>query len=79
MDEAAVIQPERTLETLNHEYANALARIGEMVYRKSKVDIEIEAAYIQVDALQKEAAELNAKKQAAESTEAPVLAEVSNG
>ncbi len=79
MTDSVEIQPERTLETLNHEYANALARIGEMVYRKSKVDIEIEAAYIQVDALQKEAAELNAKKQASESTEAPVLAEVSNG
>lgn len=53
---------ERTQEQLNHDYANALARLGEAHYRIDKMKEDVKRMNSEIDALQVEAAALNAKK-----------------
>ena len=64
-------QKVRTKEELQNEYMGLLARMGELHYRKSKVDLDIANFVAQIDALQAEAAALNKKEQEEKKEENP--------
>ena len=56
-------QEKKTKEQLQNEYAHVLAQIGEISYRKKKMDEDIKRLYEHVDKIQSQAEQMAKEEQ----------------